>query len=111
VPTKDAAGTRTFTEMVAAKQGWKLNPDQEFYGNLVEGLMVNWNRFGYFLCPCRDSEGSRQEDAEMICPCAWARGDIQKHGHCYCALYFSPEFAASGQEPAAIPDGRYNDHA
>ena len=94
--------------MVAAKQGWKLNPDTEFYGNLIDGLQVNWNRFGYFLCPCRDSEGSRELDAAMICPCQWARGDIEIHGHCYCALYFSPSFASSGKEPRGIPDRRYD---
>ena len=109
MPAKDSAQTRTFTEMVAAKQGWKLNADPEFYGNLLEGLKENWNRYGYFLCPCRDSEGSRELDASMICPCVWARGDIDKHGHCYCALYISPEFAASGKEPQGIPDRRYEE--
>ncbi len=93
--------------MVAAKQGWILNPDLEFYGSLVDGLRDNWNRYGYFLCPCRDSEGSRVEDARMICPCAWARSDIEIHGHCFCALYVSPVFAESGKEPGSIPDGRY----
>jgi ferredoxin-thioredoxin reductase catalytic subunit len=108
VAPKDSAQVRTFTEMVAGKQGWKLNPNPEFYGNLVDGLGVNWNRYGYFLCPCRDSEGSREADAKTICPCAWARSDIERHGHCYCALYLSPAFAESGAEPAGIPDGRYS---
>ena len=103
---KDPGQTRTFTEMVAAKQGWTLNPDREFYESLVAGLMANWNRYGYFLCPCRDSEGTREGDAKAICPCAWARSDIEKYGHCFCALYLSKEFAASGKEPSGIPDGR-----
>ena len=98
---------RVFTEMVARKQGWVLNPDPEFYGNLVSGLDANWNRYGYFLCPCRDSEGSREEDAKSVCPCAWSRADIEKYGHCYCALYLSKEFAESGKDPSGIPDGRY----
>jgi ferredoxin-thioredoxin reductase catalytic subunit len=104
---KDFDQTRTFTEMVAAKQGWKLNADREFYESLVEGLKVNWNRYGYFLCPCRDTEGSREADAPLICPCVHAWPDIDEHGHCFCALYLSPAFAASGKEPSGIPDRRY----
>jgi len=107
VAEKNLEQTRVFTEMVAEKQGWVLNPDKEFYGTLVSGLMANWNRYGYFLCPCRDSEGGRESDAKAICPCVWARSDIEKYGHCYCALYESKDFAASGKEPSGIPDGRY----
>jgi len=31
--------TILFTQMVAHKQGWLLNPDKDFYDTLVEGLM------------------------------------------------------------------------
>lgn len=93
--------------MVAKKQGWKLNADLEFLDSLLEGLTTNFNRYGYYLCPCRDSDGSRAEDAKAICPCVWAREDIDKHGHCFCALYLSTSFAASGNPPTGIPDRRY----
>lgn len=105
---KDIEQVRTFTRMVAEKQGWVLNPDPEFYGSLVEGLRANWNRHGYFLCPCRDSEGGKEEDRNSICPCVWSRADIEKYGHCYCALYCSKTFVESGREPSGIPDGRYS---
>ena len=98
--------TMTFATMVAAKQGWKLNPDEDFTRSLVEGLTTNWNRYGYFLCPCRDTEGSREVDAKVICPCAPSWTDVQERGHCYCALYLDPAFAASGKTPASIPDRR-----
>lgn len=103
----DAEATRLFTRMVAGHQGWRLNPDAQFYETLVEGLTVNRNRYGYYLCPCRDTEGSREADRDSICPCAWARKDIPEFGHCYCALYFSAGFADSGAEPTGIPDRRY----
>ena len=96
----------TFATMVAKKQGWVLNPDAEFTKDLVEGLNTNWNRYGYFLCPCRDSDGSREADAKVICPCAPARKDVEELGHCFCALYLDPAFAASGKEPRSIPDRR-----
>ena len=99
--------TRRFTSMVAAKQGWKLNPDPSFYEDLVEGLTSNYNRHGYYLCPCRDSDGSREADKDSICPCVWSWQDISKHGNCFCALYISEALAASGRQPASIPDRRY----
>lgn len=103
---KDEEGTRLFARMVAKKQGWELNADEEFFGMLIAGLTKNWNRYGYYLCPCRDTEGSRDADADVICPCRYSRPDIEEFGHCYCSLYQSPAFKASGRQPAAIPERR-----
>ncbi|MDA8425827.1 MAG: ferredoxin:thioredoxin reductase [Treponema sp.] len=103
--------TRTFASMVAAKQGWALNPDKDFTQSLVEGLTTNWNRYGYYLCPCRDSEGSREADQKVLCPCVYSRQDIEEFGHCYCALYLRPDFASSGSTPAGIPDRRFSKDA
>jgi len=106
MPPKDYAQTLTFATMVASKQGWKLSSDPQFLKDLVEGLATNWNRYGYFLCPCRDSDGSREADVKVICPCAPSWKDVEEFGHCYCALYINPAFAASGKEPQSIPDRR-----
>jgi ferredoxin-thioredoxin reductase catalytic chain len=104
MPPKNLEQALVFASMVAKKQGWVLNPDAEFTKDLAQGLTTNWNRYGYFLCPCRDTEGSREADAKVICPCAPSWKDIEEQGHCYCALYLDPAFAASGQEPRSIPD-------
>lgn len=98
--------TLRFTRMVAEKQGWVLTPDAAFYDDLVSGLNTNWNRYGYYLCPCRDTEGSREADADVLCPCVYARQDIEEHGHCFCSLYQSAAFAASGRPPQGIPERR-----
>jgi ferredoxin-thioredoxin reductase catalytic subunit len=98
--------TMTFATMVAKKQGWVLNPDAEFTASLAEGLTTNWNRYGYYLCPCRDTDGSREADAKVICPCVPSWKDVEEHGHCFCALYLDPKFAATGKEPQSIPDRR-----
>ena len=103
---KDEKQTALFASMVATKQGWVLNPDTEFTQSLVSGLTVNWNRYGYYLCPCRDSEGSREADASAICPCSVSHADVDEFGHCFCALYLSKVFAASGKEPGGIRDRR-----
>jgi ferredoxin-thioredoxin reductase catalytic subunit len=101
---KSLEQTIQFASMVASKQGWALNPDSSFTRDLEEGLNTNWNRYGYYLCPCRDSQGSREADAKVICPCAPSWKDVEETGHCFCALYLSPSFAASGREPRSIPD-------
>jgi ferredoxin-thioredoxin reductase catalytic chain len=98
---------RLFTAMVAAKQGWALSADTEFYEILVQGLRDNYNRYGYFMCPCRDSDGSREADRDSICPCLWSRRDLPEYGHCYCALYLTQDFADSGRQPVSIPDRRF----
>lgn len=103
---KNLEQTALFAAMVAKKQDWVLNPDQEFTDSLVDGLTVNFNRYQYYLCPCRDSEGSREADQDVICPCRYSWEDVREHGHCFCALFLSQDFAASGRQPAGIPDKR-----
>lgn len=107
MPEKTIEETRLFAEMVAKKQGWALNPDSEFTESLIDGLTVNWNRYGYYLCPCRDSEGTREADASVICPCLYSKPDVADCGHCFCALFLRPDFAAEGKSPKGIPDRRF----
>lgn len=108
MPSKTQGDTARFASMVAAKQGWEVNQDADFTASLEEGLTTNWNRYGYYLCPCRDSDGSREADADLICPCKYAQKDIEEFGHCYCALYLSKSFAASGAVPEGIKDRRFS---
>jgi ferredoxin-thioredoxin reductase catalytic subunit len=104
---KSLEDARLFASMVATKQGWVLNPDADFREIIVQGLCDNFNRYGYFFCPCRDSDGSREVDKDSICPCVWTKADLPEYGHCYCGLYLSRGFAAAGLPPASIPDRRY----
>lgn len=98
--------TRKFMEMVAKKNGWYLNRDEEFLDMLAEGLTTNYNRYGYYSCPCRDADGDRELDKDIICPCDYCVPDQKEYGHCYCGLYLTPEFYESGKEPEAIPERR-----
>ena len=95
-----------FAQNAAAKNGWVLNPDPDFLESVVEGLFNNSEQFGYLLCPCRESAGSRESDRDIICPCDYAGDDIKEFGHCYCALYMSEEFVKSGEDPSSIPERR-----
>jgi ferredoxin-thioredoxin reductase catalytic subunit len=96
----------TFTEMVAKKQGWILNRDKDHLDIIINGLTRNYNRYGYFPCPCRDSDGDKNRDKDIICPCDYSRPDIEEYGHCYCGLYFDAEFYKNNEEASSIPERR-----
>ena len=93
--------------MASAHNGWVVNNDEAFVGRLIEGLTKNYNRYGYYQCPCRDSwDGDRARDSDIICPCSYCSADIQEYGHCLCGLFMSPEFAESGARARRIPERR-----
>ncbi len=104
--TKTRKDARRFVTMVAEHHGWKLNPDARFLEDLIEGLRDNYNRYGYFLCPCRESWEDRSRDEDVICPCRYCVPDQREYGHCYCALYLTEEFHRSGRTPGPIPERR-----
>jgi len=103
---KTVEDTKKFVTMVANHQKWKLNPDEDFVLMLCEGLTTNFNRYGYYLCPCRDASGIKEKDKDIICPCDYCRPDQEEYGHCYCGLYLTPEFFATGKNPSSIPERR-----
>lgn len=93
--------------MASAHNGWALNNDETFVGRLIEGLTKNYNRYGFYQCPCRDSwDGDRAKDSDIICPCSYCRADIEEYGHCLCGLFMSPDFADSGAPVRRIPERR-----
>jgi ferredoxin-thioredoxin reductase catalytic subunit len=108
VPTKlkTKEDTTKYVQLIADRNGWVLTPDQEFLGMLVDGLNTNFNRYSYYCCPCRDGVDDPKKDKDIICPCAYCRPDQEDYGHCYCGLYLTKEFAATGKIPKALPERR-----
>lgn len=100
----DLEQTQRFIDNVARVRGWTVNPDAEFRTLLAEGLATNRERYGYYLCPCRDGEGDRQADRAIVCPCQYARPDIDEYGRCYCALFMTASCAAAGGPLEQIPE-------
>ena len=90
----------------AKAAGYNLNPDVEFTRGLVEGLLVNEERYGYRACPCRLADGVREKDLDVICPCDYRDPDLDAYGACYCALYVSDAVLRGEQEPHSIPERR-----
>lgn len=103
---RSVADTEKYVSKVASHRGWMLNRDEELVGFLVEGLTMNWNRYGYYNCPCRLSRGDKSFDRDIICPCVYAQPDIEEYGHCYCGLYLSREYYAANKPVASIPERR-----
>jgi ferredoxin-thioredoxin reductase catalytic chain len=90
----------------AESGGYHLNPDEGFTKELVRGLLVNEERYGYWACPCRLAAGDKTEDLDIICPCDYRDPDLDEHGACYCALYVSDEIVRGEKEARAIPERR-----
>jgi ferredoxin-thioredoxin reductase catalytic chain len=101
-------GERLFRKLdrEAESAGYHLNPNREFTLGLVEGLLVNEQRYGYWACPCRLASGDKAEDLDIICPCDYRDPDLVRYGTCYCALYVSQEVLDGGKKAARIPDRR-----
>jgi ferredoxin-thioredoxin reductase catalytic subunit len=103
---KTVQDVRRYVDRVARQFDWKLNDREEMLDGLVAGLMENFNRLGYYNCPCRDSQEDPKIDRDIICPCLYARDfDVEEHGHCYCALFFRKDFDMS-REITMIPERR-----
>jgi len=90
----------------AESNGYHLNPDVEFTKALVESLITNQKRYGYWACPCRLASGNREEDTDIICPCVYRDPDLIEYGTCYCALYVSQEIKDGKKKAESIPDRR-----
>ncbi|MEO0085331.1 MAG: ferredoxin-thioredoxin reductase catalytic domain-containing protein [candidate division WOR-3 bacterium] len=90
----------------AEEGGYRLNPDKEFTLGLVEALLTNEQRYGYWACPCRLAFGVKEKDLDIICPCDYRDDDLNEFGACYCALYVSDDWIAGKLPHKSIPERR-----
>ncbi len=90
----------------AEASGYHLNPDVEFTGSLIEGLLINEKRYGYWACPCRLADGDKKSDLDIICPCDYRDADLNDYGTCYCKLYVSQAVLDGTKELHSIPERR-----
>ncbi len=99
---------RLFTRLdeEAESAGYHLNPDREFTLGLIEGMMVNERRYGYWACPCRLASGVKKEDLDIICPCDYRDADVADYGTCYCGLYVSQDVVDGKRKVTRIPERR-----
>jgi ferredoxin-thioredoxin reductase catalytic subunit len=90
----------------AESGGYHLNSDEEFTKELIEGILTNQERYGYWSCPCRLASGDKTEDLDIICPCDYRDPDLLEHNACYCALYVSQKALSGEVRVTSIPERR-----
>jgi ferredoxin-thioredoxin reductase catalytic chain len=97
---------RQRAEADAKTYGYYLHPDPEFLHDLMEGLKLNEERYGYPSCPCRVASGKLELDRDIICPCDYRDPDVAEFGACYCALYMRKDLYEGKTPIAPIPERR-----
>jgi ferredoxin-thioredoxin reductase catalytic chain len=91
---------------VQEAKGYFFNNDEERVFDLLEGLLINKNRYGYMACPCRLASGDREADKDIICPCVYRTPDVEEYGSCYCNLYVSPAWNEGSIPHEYVPERR-----
>jgi len=67
---------------------FKLNPDRNMVNMVAEGVLGNEKKSGLKLCPCRVSDGTREGDLKLICPCNFKiHTTWSTQGRCWCGLF------------------------
>lgn len=99
---------KTYEQLKADAEagGYHLNPDEAWTLGLIEGLLTNEDRYGYWACPCRLASGNKGEDLDIICPCDYRDPDLHDWGACYCALYVSDEVLEGSRPLQSVPERR-----
>jgi ferredoxin-thioredoxin reductase catalytic chain len=87
-------------------KGYFFNKKRDMVLELLNGLLINGDRYGYRCCPCRLASGNREWDRDIICPCAYREEDVKEYGRCYCSLYVSSAWNESGTEDVCVPERR-----
>jgi ferredoxin-thioredoxin reductase catalytic subunit len=90
----------------AKSAGYNLNPDLDSTKGLVEALLINESRYGYWACPCRLAAGKKEEDLDIICPCDYRDTDLEEYGACYCSLYISQDAVDGKVQIKPVPERR-----
>jgi ferredoxin-thioredoxin reductase catalytic chain len=88
------------------KQGFFFPDDREKTIELLNGLLVNIQRYGYMSCPCRLASGVYENDKDIICPCHYRKADVEEYGSCYCSLYVSQEWICDTTVRVYVPERR-----
>ncbi len=87
-------------------RGYFFNRDKETVFELLDGLLVNKERYGFMSCPCRLASGDYEKDKDIICPCAYREPDVKEYGSCYCGLYVSADWNEGKIPHVYVPERR-----
>jgi len=102
----DAARLYETLKKIQEPKGFLFNRDKNWVMEILNDLLVNKERYGYMTCPCRLSSGNREQDRDIVCPCAYREADVKEYGSCYCSLYVSREWNEDRIEHLYVPERR-----
>lgn len=75
-------------ERFADKNDFRTNPDRDFVGKIAEGVLMREQSAGLKLCPCRVSDGKKETNLQLLCPCNFKNQPTWKEeGRCWCGLF------------------------
>ena len=87
-------------------KGYHFNSDKTLVLDLLKGLLMNKERYGYMSCPCRLASSDYAQDRDIICPCLYREPDLEEFGSCYCSLYVSQDWSEGTIEHVYVPERR-----
>lgn len=102
----DAANLHDILRGIQEPLGYFFNKDKEIVLQLLEGLLVNKERYGHMSCPCRLASGIFENDKDIVCPCVYRAPDVNEFGSCYCGLYVSRQWNDAEIEHTYVPERR-----
>lgn len=103
---KDVATLFETLKKIHEPKGYYFNNDREKVFELLEGLLLNRERYGYMCCPCRLAANDRVHDKDIICPCVYRAPDVEEYGSCYCNLYVSEAWNNGDIPHEYVPERR-----
>ena len=86
--------------------GYFFNKDRDIAFQLLDGLILNKERYGYMSCPCRLASGSYEKDKDIVCPCVYRVPDVKEFGSGYCGLYVSRQWNEGEVQHTYVPERR-----
>jgi ferredoxin-thioredoxin reductase catalytic chain len=95
-----------FLKKSQEEKGYFFNKDKKRVFELLEGLLVNKDRYGYMSCPCRLAAADGEWDKDIICPCVYREPDVAQYGSCFCNLYVSQAWNAEAIPHVYVPERR-----
>jgi ferredoxin-thioredoxin reductase catalytic subunit len=91
---------------VQEPKGYYFNKDKGRVLDLLESLILNKERYGIMVCPCRLASGDREQDRDIICPCVYRAPDVAEYGSCYCNLYVTEDWNEERIPHTYVPERR-----
>lgn len=93
-PWDNIVGTDAYNKNIkrigklAESKGYILNPDEERVKKVVGLMTMNFNEFGKYYCPCKQSH-PLDPNKDALCPCPQLPEEVIKDGNCYCRLFYN----------------------